>query len=278
MFYSFFIFWMKKFNSVIKGFFSFLLIWCLFSVSYAITTQEWRDLVDQLKDEWRTNEEIRVMLNEIWLNADNYISKSTSSSQTWQTTQKWREIIEQLKKNWRTEKEIEKKMINMWVDVSWYFWNSSSSSSLSNSETRYTSRNCKVYNIEYISNLWVYTSSNFKRKEYFINSDYLRRYIDSKNPHTGSCPTNEWRISNFYEDNSNSYDRFIAPNWKVYFIVNQNWSYTSNELSSTRSFSTINELKNYIKTRNPLIWMWDSSWISTNANNTIAKMRSEIFN
>lgn len=265
---------MKKNNNITKGLLSCILMWCLFSVSFAFTTQQWQDLVNQLKDEWRTNEEIRVMINDIWLNANNYLPQSS-------TTQKWREIIDELKKNWWTEKEIKKQMEKMWVDVSWYFWDSASTNSSSNSESRYTSRNCKFYNIEYNSGLWVYTSPNLKKKEYFISSDYLKRYIDSKNPQTNNCPTNEWRISTFYNDNSNNSERFIAPNWKVYFITNQNWFYTSNELSKAKNFRTINELKNYIRDRNPLVWMWNSktSLSSTNnANETIARMWSEVFN
>ena len=151
-------------------------------------------------------------------------------------------------------------MEKAWIDTSWYFQTSSDNSknwSSSNNEflQTFTSRSCKNYNIEYLSNLWVYSSQNLLRTEYFINADYFKRYIDSKNPQKNWCPTNEWWISNFYTDSSNSNYRYIAPNWKVYFIINQNWLYTSNELSKPKSFWTINELKNYIRDRNPLIWM-----------------------
>jgi hypothetical protein len=52
-----------------------------------------------------------------------------------------------------------------------------------------------------------------------------------------------------------------------------NWLYSSNELSSPKSFSTIDELKNHIKTRNPLISMW-----TTNTQNTIVPNYTQLEN
>jgi len=65
--------------------------------------------------------------------------------------------------------------------IGWCILLSSFSNAQSSSDTTYISRNCKVYNIEYISNLQVYTSPNLNKQEYFINTDYFKRYIDSKN-------------------------------------------------------------------------------------------------
>lgn len=123
------------------------------------------------------------------------------------------------------------------------------------SEEIYTSRSCKQYKIQYNSSLWAFTSPNMQKSEYFINKDYLKRYLDSKNPQKANCPVNSWWISTSYNDNSNSSSSFTAPNGKVYSISNQNWKYSSNNLTTNKSFATLAEIKNFIKSRNPLIWM-----------------------
>ena len=263
---------MRKSILALKVSLSSLLIWCLFSISLAATTsQQWRNILNQLRKEWRTDEEIKITMEDLWLDTSWYFPKnntttnSSNNSSTVKynnnqnTSQQWRNTLNELKKEWRTDEEIKTIMEDLWLDTSWYFPNSNNKSS--NTETVYTSRSCKVYNIEYISNLWAYTSPDLKKREYFVNIDYFKRYIDSKNPQQYNCPINEWRINTFYEDKSNSSERYTAPNWKIYFITNQNWLYTSNELSKSKSFWTINELKNYIKDRNPLIYMW--AWLKT---------------
>ena len=181
-------------------------MWCLYSVSFAATTQEWWDILNQLRNLWRADNEIKVMMEDLWLDANSYFSNSKISS--------------------------------------------------SNS---YTSRSCKVYSIKYIDALWAYTSPDLNKKEYFINLDYFKRYVDSKNTQIPSCVSNEWRINTSYTDTSNSTESYTAPNWKMYFIAQKNWLYTSSELSVRRNFSTINELKTYIRDRNPLINMWTNN-------------------
>jgi uncharacterized protein (DUF1697 family) len=286
---------MKKNNFVLKGLFSLLLIWCLFSVTFAATTQQWREILNKLRNQWRTDEEIKAAIEDLWYSADEYFPKNSSSTKTTTTytssstnynskgtTQQWRNILNELKKEWRTDEEIKVMMEDLWLDTSWYFPNSSR---LWSSEWVYTSRSCKVYNIQYLDSLEAYTSPDLKKTEYFISSDYLKRYIDSKNPQANNCPINEWRISTFYTDSSNRSDRFIAPNWKIYFISYQNWSYTSNDMSKAKSFWAIYELKNYIRERNPLIRMWNSSGSSKSysntssaANNSLSNIWNEIFN
>lgn len=230
-------------NKTIKLIFSSLVFcWILISTAYA-TTQQWRDIVNQLRDDWWSDKEIRTVMENLWYDANDYLWRNLTS--------KWQELYKQLKDQWRKEERIEQTMESLWYYTN--SWNDSIETISS-----YTSRSCKVYNIEYISNLGVYTSSDLKNKEYFINSDYLKRYIDSKNTQKYNCPNNKWRIKNFYNDTSSRTDRYIAPNWKVYFIINQNWSYTSNELATTKSFWTINELKNYIRNRNSLIYIWNT--------------------
>lgn len=231
-------------------------------------------MLSKLKAEWRTDEDIKTAIEDLWLDSSGYFPDSNSSiNSNSKTTQQWRNTLNQLRKEWRTDEEIKSKMEKAWIDTSWYFPDSSWSSrnSSSTNGVLYTSRSCKTYDIEYLNDLWVYSSKNLIRTEYFVDIDYFKRYIDSKNPQKAGCPTNVWWISNSYYDSSDSIYRYIAPNWKVYFITKQqNWYYTSNELSKPKSFWTINELKNYIRERNPLIWMWTSETsqnISSNNSN-----------
>ena len=249
------------------------------------TTSAWRNMLNQLRKEWRTDDEIKSKMEKAWLDTSWYFpeNKTNNSSNNTatnynnkNTTQEWRNILNQLRAEWRTDDEIKSKMEKAWLDTSWYFQNSSwnSRSSSSTNGILYTSRSCKTYDIEFLNDLWVYSSKNLIKTEYFVNTDYFKRYIDSKNPQKTGCPTNVWWISNPYYDSSDNIYRYIAPNWKVYFISNQNWLYTSNELSSPKSFSSIYELKNYIKERNPLVWMW-SNEITTNFSSNISSNNSD---
>lgn len=123
------------------------------------------------------------------------------------------------------------------------------------SEEIYTARSCKQYKLQYNSSLNAFTSPDMKKSEYFINKDYLKRYLDSKNPQKSNCPINSWWISTPYSDSTNSSNSFTAPNGKVYSISNENWSYSSSNFTTNKSFATLAEIKNFIKSRNPLIWM-----------------------
>ncbi len=125
----------------------------------------------------------------------------------------------------------------------------------SSDEEIYISRSCKQYRIQYNQSLWVYTSPNLKKTEYFISKEYLKRYIDSKNPQKENCPQNSWWITTSYRDKSESSNNYIAPNWKVYFISQQNWYFTSDELNTKKNFNSISALKYFIRDHNPLIWM-----------------------
>ena len=120
---------------------------------------------------------------------------------------------------------------------------------------KYISRSCKPYNIEYIPELDAYTSPDLKKKEYFVNFDYLKRYVDSKNAQNAECYIERTWVTTWYIDMNDYTDRFIAPNWKIYFISEENWYYMSSQLSSPKTFATISELKKYIKDRNPLTSM-----------------------
>ena len=149
--------------------------------------------------------------------------------------------------------------------VQFYVWKWNNKTQLTTSkepqdeDEYYIARSCKKYKIEYLNNLGVYTSPNLKKDEYFVSKDYFKRYIDSKNKRTDWCPTNVWWITTTYKDSSNSSDRYTAPNGKVYFINWQNWIYSSTELdkelNGAKKFSTINDLKYFIRDRNPFISM-----------------------
>jgi len=127
------------------------------------------------------------------------------------------------------------------------------------SEEVYIARSCKKYTIVYSDSLNIYTSPNLNISEFFMNKAYLKRYLDSKNKYQSGCPTNIWWISTSYIDRTEDNTRYTAPNGKVYFIIGQEWDYYSNELNrelkTPTSFKTIQELKYYIRDRNPLINM-----------------------
>lgn len=261
---------MKKNNILIKSTLACLLLWCLFSVSFSATTQRWLNILQQLKDDWRTDAEIRLAMKDLWYNATDYLWSSwewdmetyvaSSSRTTSKTSKQWWDIINQFRKDWRTDEEIKQAMEDLWLDSSGYFpTNSSSLTYTESSWSKYISRSCKPYNIEYVPSLNAYTSPDLNKKEYFVNIDYLKRYVDSKNAQNAECYTSRSWITTSYADTSSWTDRYTAPNWKIYFIIEQNWTYTSKELDTSKSFSTIDELKSYIKTRNPLISMWTTT-------------------
>ena len=225
------------------------------------TTPLWRQTLNNLRKKWYTDSEIKQALEDAWLDWSAYFkteSKNTASQTTAWTTPLWRQTLNNLRKKWYSDSEIKQALEDAWLDWSAYFGAESKSdySFPHGQNSVYTSRSCKTYNIEYVDLLWAYTSPNLLSKEYFVNQDYFKRYIDSKNKQISWCPTNIWRISTSYLDKSDSDDQFIAPNGKIYFIQrNDNWYFESNELKTTKSFVSLSELKHYIRDRNPLIWM-----------------------
>ena len=280
---------MKNRNILLRSILSCLVIGCLFSVAHATTTQNWWDILNQLKDDWRTDDEIRQAMKDLWYNPNEYLwvqtnpkikvitsSNTTNNSSNysysnWGTTKEWREILNKFRKDWRTDEEIKRTMDDLWIDYSAYFPNTNTNTNYAQyyDSSTYISRSCKPYTIQYIDSLSAYTSPDLKTTEYFVNTDYFKRYVDSKNVRNAECSPNNNRINYSYVDNSTSSERFTAPNGKVYFIIGQNWSFTSNQLSSAKSFATVDELKNYIKKRNPLTNMWIQNTQNQNTQNTI---------
>ena len=212
-----------KIKKTIK-FASIYIIWLLsYSTVFSAPTTKWTEIFNQLKDDWRTDIEIKAAMEDLWYKSEDYLWKEINSDIT---------II---------------KASNPTTNISYNFdWEY---------KTTYTSRSCKSYDIQYIESLDVYSSPNLQKNEYFLNTEYLERYIDSKNPQKSTCPQNWWRISNPYNDTSNSSERYIAPNWKVYFIKEENWLYYSDEMDKKQLFQTISEIKEYIRNRNTFIQM-----------------------
>ena len=121
-------------------------------------------------------------------------------------------------------------------------------------EEVYTSRSCKKYTIKYYEDIDAFSSPDLQKQEYFVSKDYFKRYVDSKNKSVEGCPTNEWWITSIYRDSSDSLVKYIAPNWKVYLLKWEKWNYSSkeldNELWALTTFTTIQQLKYYIRDRN----------------------------
>lgn len=201
--------------------------------------------------------QLNSLTNSLWISHVSGTSTYSYKNSDW-TTPLWWQTLNNLRKEWYTDAEIMKVMEEAWLDGSAYFGLEYENDNVvqNNQNYVYKSRSCKTYDIEYVNLLKAYTSPNLISKEYFVNQDYFKRYIDSKNKQIPWCPTNMWRISTSYLDKSDSDDQFIAPNGKIYFIQrNDNWYFESNELKTTKSFVSLSELKHYIRDRNPLIWM-----------------------
>lgn len=252
---------MKKNNIFVKTIFTCFILWSLIVSVVFATTQKWREIIGQLRDDWWPDEEIKVVMEDLWYKAEEYlwdnidsninVIRKSSDSDNDLISVAWQNILKELVEKWRSDEEIIKAIENMWYDPSVYFSGMTSYSWYS--ETTYISRSCKSYNIEYISLLGVYTSPDFQKKEYFINIEYIKKYIDSKNIQKEWCPINSGWIIKSYRDMSSNSDSYVAPNGKVYFITQKNWLYYSSDLmNSAKWFLTLSEIKYYIRDRNPL--------------------------
>ena len=238
-------------KNLIKTLFSFLVIgFCIIWSTFAATTQKWWEIFNQLKEQWWSDWEIMDAIKDLGYNPNDFFSWWFIANITNTSSQISQELINKFRNDWRSDSQIKKALQDLWYDPDKYF-----SSDSVVYQQNYTCRSCKTYNIEYSDSLWVYTSSDLKNKEYFINIDYLKRYIDSKNSQKSGCPSNNWRISTSYIDWYNRNDRYIAPNWKVYFITEKNGLFYSSELNTSKNFSSLQEIRYYIRDRNPLIWM-----------------------
>lgn len=204
-------------------------------------------------NEWYTN------FVQIYVNSNNTNPDNTNSNEKTSNTNNHSSNTNYYSSNSNKNNEMEdflKELLNTWNNSTTQKDIERNKNNIKNfDEEIYISRSCKQYRIQYITWMWVFTSPDMQKKEYFLNKDYLKRYIDSKNPQKEMCPQNSWWISNSYSDKSESTSNYIAPNWKVYFITQQNWYFTSNELNNKKDFNSISTLKYYIRDRNPLIRM-----------------------
>ena len=255
---------MKKNNVLVKCLFSSLLTLCLFSVAFSATTKNWRNIINQLRDDWRPDEEIRQAITDIWYNAEEYLWRNTNSRlrvivadnydynynlNYWNdsTSELINDIVSNLRDEWWTEREIEEVLKNLWIN------NNTTFTSQENFRESYTARNCKSYTIIYDPSVNAYTSPDFKKTAYFINADYLKRYIDSRNQKPANCSIGMQRIMSPYNDMSWDTWRYIAPNGKIYFISYYNGMYMSDDISSSRTFRSLSDIKSYIKNNNSIV-------------------------
>ena len=208
---------MKKLNLFKRSIIICLLVFWLSSICIAVTTEKWRDILSQLKEDWRTDDEIRQAMTDLWYDANEYLweqteqtlkvitsnddedldtntentnTQTSNNKSTGKTSKLWREILNKYREEWRTDEEIKQALEELWLDTSWYF--PENKTNQNNTTTKpwlqtYISRSCKPYTIEYVQSINAYTSPDLRKKEYFVNVEYFKRYVDSKNavPHFG---------------------------------------------------------------------------------------------
>jgi len=118
----------------------------------------------------------------------------------------------------------------------------------------HTAPNCKTYEIAYSETLKAFYSPDMQpinwQVSYFVTPDALFRFIDSKNV-WWECENHVYKITSSYENNDIT--RHIAPNGKVYSIELTPIWYTSPNFSTSKYFSSINEIRSYIDKNNPTI-------------------------
>ena len=84
---------MTNLTKYIKKSFSMLIIWSLFSITFAAnTSQQWRDILNQLRADWRSDKEIKNKMEDLWLDTSGYFPESNNSTNN-SKTQEWWDII-----------------------------------------------------------------------------------------------------------------------------------------------------------------------------------------
>jgi hypothetical protein len=111
---------------------------------------------------------------------------------------------------------------------------------------------------------------------YFVDRDSLVRYIDAGNP--GDCHINTyWDLVDSYDNSTDGTDwqRYIAPNGRLYRIKYTQWSttinvnswsdstttsdsqYTSSDFSKSKYFDNLDDLHNFIDDNNKPRDVWN---------------------
>jgi hypothetical protein len=120
----------------------------------------------------------------------------------------------------------------------------------------YIAPNCKQYRIGYDNDLLAYTSPDFRSAIYFADRYSITRYIDSKNP--GDCHISNSSTSSVSSSYANTDpSKHIAPNGKLYRILNDANGYTSKDFSAPKYFSSLSNLTSYLDKNNPPLQIWN---------------------
>lgn len=116
----------------------------------------------------------------------------------------------------------------------------------------HTAPNCKKYEISYNEKIdWYYSPDMMVTNgkiSYFATVTDLLRFIDSKNV-GWECGYHLYKKT--YSHANSDVSKHIAPNWKIYTIEYTKLWYTSSELSTTKYFASIYDLKSHINSNNP---------------------------
>ncbi len=120
------------------------------------------------------------------------------------------------------------------------------------SDSVHIAPNCKKYPIIYEKDKG-YTSPVFKIRQYFATRTNIMMFIDSKNP--WDCNVSVYDRSQDTADIGEN--MFVAPNGKVYEIVESGWEFYSPTMNTKKVFTTKDWLTNFISKWNPAIEVWD---------------------
>jgi hypothetical protein len=120
-------------------------------------------------------------------------------------------------------------------------------------ESDYEAPNGKVYRITFDSSREMYTSPDFRTAKYFSTLTQLKDHIDLKNPSGSSSSSSSSSSTSNYDIDSNRFSApYTAPNGKVYRIFRtRDNTYGAYEMRTIKLFSSVPELKAYLKSKNP---------------------------
>lgn len=108
--------------------------------------------------------------------------------------------------------------------------------------------NCKQYNIAYDYTQRAYYSPDMANRYYFINRESLIRHLDYYNP--GDCHVNTYG-SNTWNANDSDPMLHIAPNGKLYHLINQYGGFSATEFAAPKYFDSLQSIIQHIDLKNP---------------------------